>query len=80
MEGKTVIESSAIVSYVTLPQDANRAGNVHGGVVMKHIDSAAAVVATRHARCDCVTASIDRLDFFQLNLQRYQIYPAGGNY
>ncbi len=31
---------------------------------MKHIDSAAAVAATRHARCDCVTASIDKLDFF----------------
>ena len=64
MEGKTVNESSAIVSYVTLPQDANRTGNVHGGVIMKHIDSAAAVAATRHARCDCVTASIDKLDFF----------------
>ena len=64
MEGKTVNESSAIVSYVTLPQDANRTGNVHGGVIMKHIDSAAAVAATRHARCDCVTASIDTLDFF----------------
>jgi len=64
MEGKTINESSAIVSYVTLPQDANRAGNVHGGVVMKHIDSAAAVAATRHARCDCVTASIDKLDFY----------------
>jgi len=64
MEGKAVIESSAIVSYVTLPQDANRAGNVHGGVVMKHVDSAAAVAATRHARCDCVTASIDKLDFY----------------
>ena len=64
MEGKTVNESSAIVSYVTLPQDANRTGNVHGGVIMKHIDSAAAVAATRHARCDCVTASIDKLDFY----------------
>jgi acyl-CoA hydrolase len=65
MEGKTVNESSAIVSYVTLPQDANRTGNVHGGVIMKHIDSAAAVAATRHARCDCVTASIDKLDFYK---------------
>jgi acyl-CoA hydrolase len=64
MEGKTIIESSAIVSYVALPQDANRVGNVHGGIVMKHIDSAAAVAATRHARCDCVTASIDKLDFY----------------
>ncbi|MFC1867585.1 acyl-CoA thioesterase [Thermodesulfobacteriota bacterium] len=64
MKGKTVKESRVIVSHVTLPQDANRAGNVHGGVVMKHIDMAAAVVATRHARSNTVTASIDKLDFF----------------
>lgn len=64
MKGKTVKESSVTVSYVTLPQDANRAGNVHGGVVMKQIDNAAGLVATRHARSNCVTASVDRLDFF----------------
>ena len=64
MKGKTVKESSVTVSYVTLPQDANRAGNVHGGVVMKQIDNAAGLVATRHARSNCVTASVDRMDFF----------------
>ncbi|OPX38698.1 MAG: acyl-CoA thioesterase [Desulfobacteraceae bacterium 4484_190.1] len=64
MKGKTGKESSIIVSYITQPQDANRVGNVHGGVVMKQIDSAAALVATRHARSNCVTASVDRLDFF----------------
>jgi len=64
MEGKTVEGSSVNVSHVTLPQDANIAGNVHGGVVMKYIDTAAGVVAIRHARCNAVTASIDRLDFF----------------
>jgi uncharacterized protein (TIGR00369 family) len=46
-----------------LPQDANPSGNVHGGVIMKLIDSAAGVVAIRHARSNVVTASIDRLDF-----------------
>jgi acyl-CoA hydrolase len=45
------------------PQDANPVGNVHGGVIMKHIDNAAGVVAIRHARCNVVTASIDHLDF-----------------
>jgi len=52
-----------IISHVMLPQDANPSGNVHGGVIMKEIDSAAGVVAARHARCNIVTASIDRLDF-----------------
>jgi len=46
-----------------IPQDANPAGNVHGGVIMKLIDTAGAVVAGRHARCNTVTVSIDRLDF-----------------
>jgi uncharacterized protein (TIGR00369 family) len=63
MEGKTVKESAVILSQLMGPQDTNNAGNVHGGVIMKIIDSTAGVVATRHARSTCVTASIDRLDF-----------------
>jgi len=45
------------------PQDANNAGNVHGGVIMRLIDTVAGVVSVRHARSNTVTASIDRLDF-----------------
>ena len=63
MKGKTVRETSVTMAQVMLPQDANPAGNVHGGVIMKLIDTAAAVVAGRHARSNTVTASIDRLDF-----------------
>jgi uncharacterized protein (TIGR00369 family) len=63
MEDKKVKDSSVIMSHAVSPQDANVAGNVHGGVIMKHIDTAAGVVAARHARCNAVTASIDRLDF-----------------
>jgi len=39
------------------------AGNMHGVVIMKHIDDAAGMVALRHAGRNVVTASIDRLDF-----------------
>ncbi|SPQ01658.1 Uncharacterized acyl-CoA thioester hydrolase TC_0822 [Candidatus Sulfobium mesophilum] len=63
MEGKRVRDSSVIIAQVMIPQDANPAGNVHGGIVMKLIDTAAAVAASRHARRNAVTASIDRLDF-----------------
>jgi len=63
MEGKKVQDSGIIMSHVMLPQDTNPAGNVHGGVVMKHIDNAAVSVAIRHTRSNAVTASIDRLDF-----------------
>lgn len=56
-------DSSITISKIMLPQDANPAGIVHGGVVMKEIDNAAGVAAVRHARKICVTASIDRMDF-----------------
>jgi len=62
MQGKRVRDSSVITAQMMIPQDANPAGNVHGGVVVKIIDEAAGVVAARHARTNVVTASIDRLD------------------
>jgi acyl-CoA hydrolase len=63
MEEKKIQDSSLIMSHVMLPQDANPAGNVHGGVVIKHVDNAAVSVAIRHTRSNAVTASIDRVDF-----------------
>jgi len=63
MQGKTVKESVATVSQVMTPQDANAVGNVHGGVVMKLIDTVGGIAARRHARASAVTASVDRLDF-----------------
>ena len=63
MEGKRVADSSVIMAQMMIPQDANPAGNVHGGVVVKIIDEAAGVVAARHSRMNVVTASIDRMDF-----------------
>jgi uncharacterized protein (TIGR00369 family) len=62
-QGKTVKESAVIMAQVMGPPDLNIAGNVHGGTIMKLIDTAAGVVAIRHARANAVTASIDRMDF-----------------
>ncbi len=64
MEGKRVHESAIIMSQLMNPEDTNIAGNVHGGVIMKLIDNAAGCAAFRHARSNVVTASIDRLDFY----------------
>lgn len=63
IESKPVRESRVVVSQVMQPEDANPMGNVHGGTIMKLIDNAAGVVAIRHARCNAVTASVDRIDF-----------------
>ncbi|MBC2715447.1 MAG: acyl-CoA thioesterase [Desulfobacteraceae bacterium] len=63
MNEKTVKDSRVIVSQVMQPADANPAGNVHGGTIMKLIDNAAGVVAFRHSRCNSVTASVDQINF-----------------
>lgn len=64
MEGKRIHESAVIIAQLMNPEDANPAGNVHGGVIMKLIDNAAGCAAVRHSRSNVVTASIDRLDFY----------------
>jgi len=65
MEAKRVSETSVVMVQPMSPQDANQAGNVHGGVIMKLIDMAGAIVAQRHAQTNIVTASVDRIDFLQ---------------
>jgi acyl-CoA hydrolase len=44
-------------------QDTNRAGNVHGGTIMKMCDEAGAVAAVRHSRRRVVTAAMDQMRF-----------------
>jgi acyl-CoA hydrolase len=43
--------------------DANSAGFVHGGTVMKLCDEAAGIAAIKHCRTRIVTAAIDRMTF-----------------
>ena len=64
-EAKSATESAVTLTHQVLPHDANPAGNVHGGVILKLIDTAAGVVAMRHVRGWAVTASIDRMDFLK---------------
>lgn len=63
MSTKKVGQSKVIMSSVMLPEHANPAGHVHGGEIMKLMDTAAAVVARRHARTNVVTARVDELEF-----------------
>jgi len=62
-QAKKVSQSGIVLAQIMLPPDANAAGNVHGGTIMKLIDNAAWTVASRHTGLNAVTASIDRLDF-----------------
>ena len=63
-EAKPVSATRLVLAQVMSPLDANIAGNVHGGNIMKLADTASAVVAIRHSGLPCVTASVDRFDFY----------------
>ncbi|HSD83328.1 MAG TPA: acyl-CoA thioesterase, partial [Anaerolineae bacterium] len=60
---KHTSDSQVILSQFMQPEHANIRGNVHGGVVMKLIDEAGGLCATRHARCPAVTVAVDSLRF-----------------
>jgi acyl-CoA hydrolase len=45
--------------------DANTAGNVHGGTIMRLCDEAAGIAAIRHASMRVVTAGMDRMTFIE---------------
>lgn len=62
-EKRKVSESKSILARVMMPQDANVAGNVFGGTILKMVDEIAYVAATKHARTNVVTASVDRMSF-----------------
>ncbi|GIV14176.1 MAG: hypothetical protein KatS3mg021_2458 [Fimbriimonadales bacterium] len=47
------------------PEHANPLGNVHGGWILKLIDEAGGIVASRHARAPAVTVEIDSVSFCQ---------------
>lgn len=51
------------MSQVMLPHQANVAGNVHGGEIMKFMDTTAAAVAMKYSKSNCVTARVDELEF-----------------
>ncbi|MSW84521.1 MAG: acyl-CoA thioesterase [Actinobacteria bacterium] len=42
---------------------ANLEGDVHGGVILRHIDESAGIAAHRHCRRRVVTAGVDRMTF-----------------
>ncbi|MBC5808525.1 MAG: acyl-CoA thioesterase [Candidatus Eremiobacter antarcticus] len=63
LPGKPVAASASVLATLVEVADTNPMGNIHGGVIMKLADQAAAAAAIRHSQHICVTASIDRLDF-----------------
>ena len=65
MDPKPRSTSTVTMTQIVLPYHANVAGNMHGGEVMKLMDSAAGVVAARHSLSNVVTASVTQLSFIE---------------
>src|SRR5438309_9004666 len=63
MDARPASESCSILVRWMGVTDANNAGFVHGGTVMKMCDEVAGIAAIRHSRCRVVTAGADRMVF-----------------
>ena len=58
-------ESEVVLAQHMDVGDANLAGNVHGGVIMKLFDTAAGLAAHKHCRGRVVTVAMDEMSFLE---------------
>jgi acyl-CoA hydrolase len=63
MEPRPPSHSHSIMTRWMGPTDANAAGNVHGGTIMRMCDEVAGIAAIRHSGRSVVTAGMDRMTF-----------------
>ncbi len=63
MEAKTCNESRVVRTSRIFPNDVNNHNTLFGGKLISDIDMIASISAARHSRAECVTASIDSVDF-----------------
>ena len=54
-------QNKIVISEVMMPSQANPNGNVHGGEIMKMMDSTAYAAARKYARSIVVTARVENL-------------------
>src|SRR5438105_12654226 len=62
---KPMRESEVVLVQVMDVGDANLSGNVHGGVIMKLVDTAAGLSAHKHSRGRVVTVAMDEMSFLE---------------
>uniref|UniRef100_A0ACB8EE90 Cytosolic acyl coenzyme A thioester hydrolase n=1 Tax=Sphaerodactylus townsendi TaxID=933632 RepID=A0ACB8EE90_9SAUR len=68
-KGVKLLQVNAKLGRIMCPDDANIAGNVHGGTILKMIEEAGAIISTRHCnsqsgeRCVAALARVERMDF-----------------
>ncbi|MBK8737428.1 MAG: acyl-CoA thioesterase [Saprospiraceae bacterium] len=60
---KTITESRTEMNELVLPNDTNALGNLMGGNLMRWMDIASAICASKHCSSFVVTVSVDHLTF-----------------
>lgn len=63
MNGKPTSAAQVTISQIMDAHDTNLVGTVHGGVIMKLVDSVGGVAAARHSEGSVVTAALDEMTF-----------------
>ncbi|MGX1194673.1 acyl-CoA thioesterase [Metabacillus sp. SLBN-84] len=63
MPPKPCSESRVFQTNRVLPPDTNNHQTLFGGKLMAYIDVVASISASKHCRTECVTASMDSVDF-----------------
>lgn len=64
--GRTARHSQVVMSQVIMPQQANPSGVfAHGGEIIKMMDTAAGLVALRHAHSAVVTLRVEGINFLK---------------
>ena len=63
MQPRRPSETSSVLTQWMGIEDANTAGYVHGGVIMRLCDEVAGIAAIRHCGMRVVTAGMDRMTF-----------------
>jgi uncharacterized protein (TIGR00369 family) len=62
---RSVSDSKVTLTQMMEVTDANVAGNVHGGVIMRLVDTAAALAAIKHSGGVALTVGIDEMTFLE---------------
>ena len=64
-EGAGPPESEPAIRVVMMPRDTNAAGTIFGGVILSHLDLAAAIEAHKHHQGMVVTVAMNQVEFKQ---------------
>ena len=75
---KHVKESQVSLTELMLPSHSNFSGKIHGGHILNLMDQIAFACASKHSRNYCVTASVNKVDFYcGMSLNSFQWLNTG---